>query len=96
MSLSLAEPVWQVAPELALPMVNAQVEDPRFVAVTVVDPHATQPFLVYERKHEESEDELTLTDSRPIRRDGRGDCSPEDQHERPALAVPNRRSSCGR
>lgn len=71
MSLSLAEPVWQVAPELALPMVNAQVEDPRFVAVTVVDPHATQPFLVYERKHEATEDELTLTDSRPIRRDGR-------------------------
>jgi signal transduction histidine kinase len=71
MSLSLAEPVWQVSPDLAEPMVKAQVDDPRFVSVKVIEPASTQPFLSFERKQEQSEEALTLSQTRPIQRDGR-------------------------
>jgi signal transduction histidine kinase len=71
MSLSLAEPVWQVSPDLAEPMVKAQVDDPRFLAVRVLEPGATQPFLKFERARESDEASLTLTQTRPILRDGR-------------------------
>ncbi|MCE4540265.1 ATP-binding protein [Pelomonas sp. P7] len=71
MSLSLAEPVWQVSPDLAEPMVKAQVDDPRFVAVKVVEPAASAPFLSFERKQEAGEAALTLSQTRPIQRDGR-------------------------
>ncbi|RZJ05657.1 MAG: HAMP domain-containing protein, partial [Rubrivivax sp.] len=71
MSLSLAEPVWQVSPELAEPMVKAQVEDPRFVAVKVVEPGAAAPFLSFERGQENYDDALRLTQTRSIQRDGR-------------------------
>jgi two-component system, NtrC family, sensor kinase len=71
MSLSLAEPVWQVSPDLAEPMVKAQVDDPRFVAVKVVEPASPQPFLFYERKQAAGESLLTLSETRPIQRDGR-------------------------
>ena len=35
MSLSMVEPLWQVSPELALPLISAQFEDSRFVRVIV-------------------------------------------------------------
>ncbi|MCE4556627.1 sensor histidine kinase [Roseateles cellulosilyticus] len=71
MSLSLAEPVWQVSPDLAEPMVKAQVDDPRFVAVRVIEPGATSPFLSFERRQDADTGALTLSQSRPILRDGR-------------------------
>jgi signal transduction histidine kinase len=71
MSLSLAEPVWQVSPDLADPMVRAQVDDPRFVAVKVVEPAASAPFLSFERPQEAGEAALTLSQTRAIQRDGR-------------------------
>jgi signal transduction histidine kinase len=71
MSLSLAEPVWQVSPDLAEPMVKAQVDDPRFVSVKVVEPASATPFLFFERKQDASEAALTLSQTRAIQRDGR-------------------------
>lgn len=71
MSLSLAEPVWQVSPDLAEPMVKAQVDDPRFVAVKVVEPTSSAPFLSFERPQDADEASLTLSQTRPILRDGR-------------------------
>jgi len=71
MSLSLAEPVWQVSPDLAEPMVKAQVDDPRFVAVKVVEPASSAPFLSFERRRETDDTTLTLSQTRAIQRDGR-------------------------
>ncbi|HEY9105766.1 MAG TPA: HAMP domain-containing sensor histidine kinase [Roseateles sp.] len=71
MSLSLAEPVWQVSPDLAEPMVKAQVDDPRFVAVKVVEPSSATPFLSFERRHDADDAALMLSQTRPIQRDGR-------------------------
>ncbi len=71
MALSLAEPVWQVSPDLAEPMVKAQVDDPRFVAVKVVEPASSAPFLSFERPREAGEAALTLSQTRAIQRDGR-------------------------
>jgi two-component system, NtrC family, sensor kinase len=71
MSLSLAEPVWQVSPDLAEPMIRAQFDDPRFVAIEIVEPAAIQPFLTYRRPQAEAEQDLTLSESRPVLRDGR-------------------------
>jgi len=71
MSLSLAEPVWQVSPDLAEPMVKAQVDDPRFVAVKVVEPASSAPFLSFERRQGTDDAELMLSQTRPIQRDGR-------------------------
>ena len=71
MSLSLAEPVWQVSPDLAEPMVKAQVDDPRFVAVKVVEPATPGPFLSFERRHDADDAALTLSQTRAIQRDGR-------------------------
>jgi signal transduction histidine kinase len=72
MSLSLAEPVWQVSPDLAEPMVKAQVDDPRFLSVKVVEPASPGPFLSFDRKREAAVDEaLTLSQTRAIQRDGR-------------------------
>lgn len=71
MSLSLAEPVWQVSPDLAEPMVKAQLDDPRFVSVKVVEPASPTPFLIFDRKQDASEAELTLSQTRAIQRDGR-------------------------
>ncbi|MDN3921994.1 sensor histidine kinase [Roseateles violae] len=71
LSLSLAEPVWQVSPDLAEPMIKAQFDDPRFVAMRVVEPSTTQPFLTHQRPQLEGEQELTLSETRPVLRDGR-------------------------
>jgi len=71
MALSLAEPVWQVSPDLAEPMVKAQVDDPRFVSVKVVEPASPTPFLFFERKQDAGEAALTLSQTRAIQRDGR-------------------------
>ncbi len=71
MSLSLAEPVWQVSPDLAEPMVKAQVDDPRFVAVKVIEPASPAPFLAFERPQQAGESALTLSQTRAIQRDGR-------------------------
>ncbi|MFG6463839.1 sensor histidine kinase [Roseateles sp. DXS20W] len=71
MSLSLAEPVWQVSPDLAEPMVKAQVDDPRFVAVKVVEPATPGPFLSFERRHDADDAALMLSQTRAILRDGR-------------------------
>ena len=71
MSLSLAEPVWQVSPDLAEPMLKAQVDDPRFVTVRVMEPASPQPFLSFERPQDPADAALTLSQTRPILRDGR-------------------------
>lgn len=71
MALSLAEPVWQVSPDLADPMVKAQMDDPRFVSVQVVEPAASSPFLSQERASDAADDDLVLSQTRPIQRDGR-------------------------
>ncbi len=71
MSLSLAEPLWQVSPDLAEPMVKAQVDDPRFVAVKVTEQTSTAPFLSFQRSRDGEDASLTLSQTRPILRDGR-------------------------
>ena len=71
MSLSLAEPVWQVSPDLAEPMVRAQVDDPRFVAVQVIEQTSATPFLSFERPRDGDDASLTLSQTRAIQRDGR-------------------------
>ncbi|MGQ3050674.1 MAG: sensor histidine kinase [Roseateles sp.] len=70
MALSLAEPVWQVSPDLADPMVKAQMDDPRFVSVQVVEPASSAPFLSQQRPGDVDSD-LVLSQTRPIQRDGR-------------------------
>lgn len=71
MALSLAEPVWQVSPDLADPMVKAQMDDPRFVSVEVVELASAAPFLSQQRPGDSGDSELVLTQTRPIHRDGR-------------------------
>ena len=71
MALSLAEPVWQVSPDLADPMVKAQMDDPRFVSVQVVEPASSAPFLSQQRSGEAADNDLMLSETRPIQRDGR-------------------------
>lgn len=71
MALSLAEPVWQVSPDLADPMVKAQMDDPRFVSVEMVELASSAPFLSQQRPGERGDSELVLTQTRPIHRDGR-------------------------
>ena len=71
MALSLAEPLWQVSPDLAEPMVKAQVDDPRFVSVKVTEPRKAQPFLSFERPQAAGEAALTLSQTRSIQREGR-------------------------
>jgi signal transduction histidine kinase len=71
MSLSLAEPVWQVSPDLAEPIIKAQFDDPRFVFMQVVEPSTTQPFLSHRRAETSGEAALTLTVTRPVLRDSR-------------------------
>ncbi|KQW42338.1 MULTISPECIES: sensor histidine kinase [unclassified Roseateles] len=70
MALSLAEPVWQVSPDLADPMVKAQMDDPRFVSVQVIEPASSTPFLSQQRPGDVDSD-LVLSQTRPIQRDGR-------------------------
>jgi two-component system NtrC family sensor kinase len=70
MALSLAEPVWQVSPDLADPMVKAQMDDPRFVSVLVVEPASSAPFLSQQRS-EPAEADMVLSETRAIQRDGR-------------------------
>ncbi|MBT9459122.1 MAG: HAMP domain-containing protein [Burkholderiaceae bacterium] len=69
LALSLAEPVWQVSPDLAEPMIKAHVNDPRFVSVVVREVGAQRPFLEFQR--EVGAEDLTLTEQRPIQRDGK-------------------------
>ncbi|MBL8276665.1 MAG: HAMP domain-containing histidine kinase [Pelomonas sp.] len=71
MALSLAEPVWQVSPDLADPMVKAQMDDPRFVSVQVIEPASSAPFLSQQRPGEQVDNDLVLSQTRPIQRDGR-------------------------
>ena len=71
MALSLAEPVWQVSPDLADPMVKAQMDDPRFVSVQVIEPASSAPFLSQRRPGEQADADLMLTQTRAIQRDGR-------------------------
>ncbi|MFG6466155.1 sensor histidine kinase [Roseateles sp. BYS87W] len=71
MALSLAEPVWQVSPDLADPMVKAQMDDPRFVSVQVIEPASSAPFLSQQRPGDAPEADLVLSHTRPIQRDGR-------------------------
>jgi two-component system, NtrC family, sensor kinase len=71
MALSLAEPVWQVSPDLADPMVKAQMDDPRFVSVQVIEPASSAPFLSQQRSGEAVDPALVLSQTRPIQRDGR-------------------------
>lgn len=71
MALSLAEPVWQVSPDLADPMVKAQMDDPRFVSVQVIEPASSAPFLSQQRPGEQADSDLVLSQTRAIQRDGR-------------------------
>ena len=77
MALSLAEPIWQVSPDLAEPMILAQVEDLRFVSVRVVEPSTSKPFLSFQRQQAdetaqaEADLTLTLSETVPVMRDGR-------------------------
>ncbi|MCY4747296.1 ATP-binding protein [Pelomonas sp. UHG3] len=71
MALSLAEPVWQVSPDLAEPMIKAQVDDPRFVAVKVVEPTSPTPFLAFSRQHDGDDASLMLSQTRTIYREDR-------------------------
>ena len=77
MSLSLAEAVWQVSPGLAEPMVKAQMEDPRFVAVLVMEPSLPEPFLAFRRSPGqdsapiEHDPSLTVSETRPVLHAGR-------------------------
>ncbi|CAN5333180.1 hypothetical protein BH11PSE10_BH11PSE10_21790 [soil metagenome] len=75
MALSLAEPVWQVSPDLAEPMIKAQVNDPRFVSVRVTEPSTAQPFLSFVRPTPAGQtlddQDLTLSETRAVLRDGR-------------------------
>lgn len=71
MALSLAEPVWQVSPDLADPMVKAQMDDPRFVSVQVTEPASSAPFLSQQRLGDPADAGLVLSQTRPIQRDGR-------------------------
>ncbi len=69
LALSLAEPIWQVSPDLAEPMVKAQVDDPRFVSIVVTENAAQQAFVEFHRGT--PDDAMTLTETRPVMRDGR-------------------------
>ena len=69
LALSLSEPIWQVSPELAEPMIKAQVSDPRFVTVRIIEPGAAKPFLEFRRPAESAN--LVLRRVRPVLRDGR-------------------------
>lgn len=69
LALSLAEPIWQVSPDLAEPMVKAQVDDPRFVSVSVTEIAAQQAFVEFHRAA--GDQQLTLSETRPVLRDGR-------------------------
>lgn len=73
LALSLSEPIWQVSPELAEPMIKAQVDDPRFVSVLITEPSSSKPFLRWP-EHEASpqaDPQLVLALTRPVLRDGR-------------------------
>ncbi len=70
MALSLVEPLWQVSPDLAEPMVKAQMNDPRFVSVIVRDPASPAPFLSLQRISDPADSDLVLTETRPIYRGG--------------------------
>lgn len=69
LALSLAEPIWQVSPDLAEPMVKAQVDDPRFVSVVVTENAAQQAFIEFHRGT--PDDAMTLSETRSVLRDGR-------------------------
>jgi two-component system, NtrC family, sensor kinase len=71
MALSLAEPVWQVSPDLAEPMIRAQFDDPRFVSMQVIELSTPQPFLTHRREQPAAEQDLTLSETRAVLRDGR-------------------------
>ncbi len=69
LALSLAEPIWQVSPDLAEPMVKAQADDPRFISVVVVETGAKHPFVEYHRSAGEAG--FTRSAVRPVVREGR-------------------------
>ncbi|MFG6449744.1 ATP-binding protein [Roseateles sp. BYS180W] len=69
MAYSLAEPIWLYAPELAAPLIKAQVKDPRFIAVRIVEEAQNQ--LFFEFKRPDPNPQWTLTRTRVVQRDGR-------------------------
>ncbi|MBH9552826.1 sensor histidine kinase [Inhella gelatinilytica] len=69
LALSLAEPLWQVSPDLAAPMVKAQFDDPRFVEVIVTETNSNKPFV--QQQKDSTTPELTRTKVHPIEREGR-------------------------
>lgn len=74
MSLSMVEPLWQVSPELALPLISAQFEDSRFVRVIVNDASSNGPMVDFPEKKADAagpDPELTLDTQREIKREGR-------------------------
>ncbi len=71
LALSLAEPVWQVSPDLAEPMIKAQGDDPRFISVVVREPSASVAFQEQKWPERAGEADLTLSKTLPVKRDGR-------------------------
>lgn len=74
MALSMVEPLWQVSPELALPLISAQFEDRRFVRVLVSDTSTAIPMVDYpdaELVNTSLDPTLTLETERDIQREGR-------------------------
>lgn len=71
MALSLAEPVWQVSPDLAEPMIKAQGDDPRFISVVVREQSTATPFQEQRWPERAGDPDLTLSKTLPVKRDGR-------------------------
>ena len=71
MALSLAEPVWQVSPDLAEPMIKAQGDDPRFISVVVREQSTAAPFQEQRWPERAGEPDLTLSKTLAVKRDGR-------------------------
>lgn len=73
LALSLVEPIWQVSPDLGEPMVDAQLDDQRFVSILVTEASSSKPVLNKDQtKHPSRKDsDLTLSYEMPIEREGR-------------------------
>ncbi len=69
LALSMVEPLWQVSPELAKPLLDAQFADQRYVEVLVRDASNSEPLVRLTRDNTQLA--LSLTETVPITREGR-------------------------
>ncbi len=70
LALSLVEPIWQVSPDLGQPMIDAQMEDERFVSIVVTEANNTRP-IAQSAQRPNPKPELALSHELPIEREGR-------------------------